>query len=239
MRSLSESIPLFPTFNTAGTTYQWCAEPYWQTEEQLYFFQQSKNNSSSLLRPPRECVRKRQELQRIIRHRLLLKTMDERSNIVAWSIADCQSGRYQTGLVLLAGEALSPSLHRDASNHLISCCFFGLGLEQLKFVLLEPTSAENPELKEFPERQILHIEHPSGLASFSLPTLQSPLKAFDLDRTAWHKLYQSKEFINHYRYLEMRLERQKKRRQLEQAPRKRRRSFLARLLNPKIDDSFF
>lgn len=238
MRSLSESIPSFPVFNIAGSTYQWIAEPYWQNKALLYFAEQTKNNSSSLLRSPYDCVRNRQELQSIKRHRLLLQTVEDAPQYLGWATTDFRTGRYRTAFTLVSCQELEPASYHAAVKHLISAIFYGFQLDQTKLVCFGVHSDLFATLAEFPAGKLLHFDRAHAWV-LDAPNAFEQIPVLDLNKSDWSDLYKKEDYVKIYNYLTIRHERRARQLQLEKTQTKRRRSFLARLFNPKIDDSFF
>lgn len=245
MASSPLSIASFPSFQVPGQEAKWITSEHWEAAHFAYSWNVERQISAQILRPPKAYSNKREQAPFIAAKMILAsKKTESEEKFLAWSEIQVYPGRFTTAFLfchLEETDGLLAEQAEDVIGCLISMSFFTLGCDQIRLILPTTSSIASHWAKQ----PGISISKLISLPAFPTLRLSSKLdfhwtefKCLNISRGEWDEMHQSKNYYAKLKYIKKRRERLE--RISENKKKKvRRRSLIARIFRPKIDDSLF
>ncbi|MFW7377965.1 MAG: hypothetical protein ACOH5I_04075 [Oligoflexus sp.] len=244
MASSPLSITPFPSFQVPGYQAKWIVSANWDEEDFAYYKGAKLQNAGQILKPPPSYGNKREHHG--YRMAQMILVLSDRSKDHRQAVAEIHifRQRYTTAFIFVScpdQSRLATDLRENAVGSLISMCFFHYHCDQARLLFL--TEMQKPAAdRAFPWGEMRELSSfPNHPTLFAARQQVMPLIRFQqriISRGYWDESHREKIYYQQLSYIRKKEARKSIQAKLSQK-KVRRRSLLARIFRPKIDDSLF
>jgi len=225
------NITQFLSFDVPGNDCRWLAQKDWSEEQIDYFYHYKCNHYSSLIAPPP--VHHRKTPVANLRAQLILQTNTKQS--IGTAIVHSYTGHFACEHIVTYFEPqISKKEKLEAVKSLVTACFFITQTDQLRLF----HDIEDSLIPTWGDTRTLGIIKPKRLNDKPIKQILST-NCVVISSHEWNNCEVESPIRSSLMYLQTLGIRHKKENEPDCTCTKPKRSFLARLFRPKIDDSIF
>lgn len=237
MTSSPLSISSFPSFQVPGFEVKWTSSSLWDEALFTYYHHATRQALGQILKSPKSYRNTLDQSAGLIGQLILETVHDGNRQALGWAEIQLYSHRFSTAYLFYQVDAANCEGLEAAIGSLVSSCFFNLNCDQLRLITNAESNLKLPQWVQLDE--LVCLPQQPGLSLLINAKLDFiHLHTQTMSKGEWQRLASAQRYYQSLDFLRKRRERQEK--IAEKSKHKRRkRSFMARLFRPKIDDSFF